>query len=307
MQRTIRLQLTPSPAQATLLAITAQQFTALFNPVCAHGWANSICNGVTLHHATYYPAKSLAPNLVSDLVVQARVKATEALRSAFALRKQQRTVAMPHSSACPPRYNVHKDRLDWQSRTVRMSTTGGRQTIRFEIPNYAAKYTGFPVDSADLIERGGHWWLHVVVTVPTPDVAPSDEVVGVDLGLAQPAVTSKWRFLGKRAWKAREGRVFKLRRALQKQGSKSAKRHLKKLRGKQARFRRDCDHVLSKQIVQSVEPGATIVLENLRDIRSRTKVKKKTKTSRRIHSWSFAHSRIMWSTKPRNGVVRWSW
>ena len=46
--------------------------------------------------------------------------------------------------------------------------------------------------------------------------------------------------------------------------------------------------MLSKQIAASTEPGATIVLENLRDIRSRTKVRRKTKTSRRIHSWSFA-------------------
>uniref|UniRef100_UPI001290D602 RNA-guided endonuclease InsQ/TnpB family protein n=1 Tax=Candidatus Oscillochloris fontis TaxID=2496868 RepID=UPI001290D602 len=56
----------------------------------------------------------------------------------------------------------------------------------------------------------------------------------------------------------------------------------------QARFRRDCDHVLSKQIVQSVQPGATIVLENLTDIRTRSKIRNQTKTSRRVHSWSFA-------------------
>jgi IS605 OrfB family transposase len=142
-------------------------------------------------------------------------------------------------------------------------------------------------DTADLIARDGHWWLHVVVSIPAPEIAPSDEVVGVDLGLAQPAVTSTRRFLGKRAWEAREGRLFKLRRALQKKGSKSAKRHLKKLRGSSARFRRDCDHVLSKQIVMIAAPGATQVLENLTDIRKPTNVKRKTQTSRRIHSWSF--------------------
>ena len=38
----------------------------------------------------------------------------------------------------------------------------------------------------------------------------------------------------------------------------------------------------------SVEPGTTIVLENLKDIRRTTKVKRKTETSRRIHGWSFA-------------------
>lgn len=256
--------------------------------MCELGWEQEITNGVKLHHATYYPLKSVYPELVSDLLVQARVKATETLRSAFALRKAGRSVSCPTSPACPPRYNVHTYRLDWESRTVRLSTTGGRQTVRFEIPSYSAKYAGYPVDTADLIARDGQWWLHVVVTIPVPEIAPSNEVVGVDLGLAQPAVTSNRRFMGKRAWKAREGRLFKLKRALQKKGTKSAKRHLKKLRGKQARFRRDCDHVLSKQIVQSVEPGATLVLENLRDIRKRTKLKKRTETSRRIHSWSFA-------------------
>jgi putative transposase len=292
MQRTIRLQLTPSPNQVALLAATLQQFTLVFNHVCAHGWTNRISNGVTLHHDTYYRSKSLSPELVSDLVVQARVKATEALASAFALQKAGRKVTQPQSHACPPRYNVHTFKLDWESRTVRMSTTGGRQTVRFETPDYSAKYAGSAVDTADLIERDGAWWLHVVVSVPAPEIAPSDAVVGVDLGLAQPAVTSTRQFLGKRAWKAVEGRLFRLKRALQKKGTKSAKRHLKQLRGKQARFRRDCDHVLSKQIVQSAQPGATIVLENLCDIRKRTKVRKKTRTSRRIHAWSFAQLKV---------------
>lgn len=147
---------------------------------------------------------------------------------------------------------------------------------------------GGEVDTADLLERKGKWWLHVVVTLAQPMVEPSDAVVGVDLGLTRPAVTSNNRFLGERAWKAREGRYFKLQRALQKRGTQSAKRHLRRLRGKQARFRRDCDHVLSQQIVQATLPGATIVLEHLRNIRTRTKVRRKTATSRRIHGWSFA-------------------
>ncbi|NTU83095.1 MAG: IS200/IS605 family element transposase accessory protein TnpB [Chloroflexales bacterium] len=154
--------------------------------------------------------------------------------------------------------------------------------------DYCAHYAGYPVDTADLISRDGVWWLHVVVTLPAPEVVPSDEVVGVDLGLVQPAVTSNNQFLGKRAWKDVEGRLFYLKRQLQRKGTRSAKRHLCKLRGKQARFRRDCDHVLSKQIAQAVEPGATIVLENLKEIRKRSKLRKQSKTSRRVHSWSFA-------------------
>lgn len=291
MQRTIRTSLEPSPAQAQQLAETSRQFTAVFNAVCAHGWRERLSNGVALHHATYYPLKADYPDLVSDLHVQARVKATEAVKSALALHKAGRTVTQPHSDACPPRYNLHTYRVDWESRTVRLSLIGGRQTVRFHIPDYSAKYAGYPTDTADLIARDGRWWLHVVVTVPAPDVAPSDAVVGVDLGLSRPAVLSNNRFLGKRAWKANEGRVFKLKRALQQRGTKSAKRHLKRIRHKQARFRRNTDHVLSRQIVQSVAPGATLVLENLKDIRKRTRMRRKTETQRRIHSWSFAQLR----------------
>jgi putative transposase len=282
------LELTPSGAQAAILADTSRHFTAVFNAVCAVGWREQITNGVKLHHATYYPTKAAHPMLVSDLLVQARVKATEAIKSAFALQKKGRTVSMPVSEACPPRYNVHTYTLDWESQTVRMSTTGGRQTIRFNVPVYSAKYAGNPTDTADLIWRHGRWWLHVVVTVPAPDIAPEDQVVGVDLGVVRPAVLSTNQFLGKRAWKAIEGRLFHLKRKLQKKGTKSARRHLKRVRHKQVRFRRNTDHILSKQIVQSVDPGATIVVENLTNIRKRVKGRAQTQTQRRIHGWSFA-------------------
>jgi IS605 OrfB family transposase len=291
MQRTIRIQLEPSPSQMQQLTETSRQFTAVFNAVCAYGWCERLSNGVKLHHATYYPLKADYPDLVSDLHVQARVKATEAVKSALAVQKTSRKVSQPHSDACPPRYNLHTYRVDWESRTVRLSLIGGRQTIRFHIPDYSAKYAGYPTDTADLIEHDGRWWLHVIVTVPAPQIEPTDQVVGVDLGLNRPAVTSTNRFLGQRAWKAIEGRVFKLKRALQKRGTKSAKRHLKLLRHKQARFRRNADHILSKQIVQSAQPGATLVLENLKDIRKRAKMRRKTETQRRIHSWSFAQLR----------------
>jgi len=68
MQRTIRLKLTPSAAQAANLAETSRQFTAVFNAVCAVGWVQHITNGVKLHHATYYPLKADYPALVSDLL-----------------------------------------------------------------------------------------------------------------------------------------------------------------------------------------------------------------------------------------------
>jgi IS605 OrfB family transposase len=143
--------------------------------------------------------------------------------------------------------------------------------------------------------------LHIVVSLPDPAIAASTEVTGIDLGLNRPAVTSNKHFLGVRRWKEQERRIFRLRRKLQAKGTRSAKKHLKKLSGKLLRQRRDHDHVLSKRIVQNATPGSTIVIENLTHIRLRAKMKRHTDTQRRLHSWSFAqfHSFLSYKAAER--------
>jgi len=268
------------------------------------GWDAEIGNATKLHYFVYYPVKHAHPTLVSDLVNQARVKAAEAVKSALALKRKGLRFTQPRSLGCPPRYNKNTYRLDWDSQTVNLSTTGGRQMIRFSVPAYGVKYIGGSPDSADLIRRDGVWWLHAVVSVPAPEITPTDDVVGVDLGLAQPAVTSTTRFLGKKAWRNLEARRFKQRRALQAKATKNAKCRLKMMRRQQARFRRDCDHVLSKRIVQATPAGGTIVLENLTNIRSRVKTRKGPQ-ARRVHGWSFEQIRsfIVYKAEERGCTV----
>ena len=60
--------------------------------------------------------------------------------------------------------------------------------------------------------------------------------------------------------------------------------------GKVNCFRRDCGHVLSRRIVDSVETGTVIVVEDLTHIRARVK-QRGGAARRRLHSWSFAQLR----------------
>jgi putative transposase len=308
MDRTVKILLQPKSEQATALHETIAQFTRCYNVVCAYGWQHNEKNGVKLHHATYYDTKALCPTLVSDLLIQARVKATETLKSAFTWKAKKearypkqvekakkqnkpipafRPVLCPESKQCAVRYNVHTYRLNWSTSSVRVSTTQGKMNIPFTVPNFSSQYRGCKVATADLLSRNGKFWLHVVVEVPAPVVEQNALVVGVDLGLNRPAVTSDRQFLGNRHWKEVDRRRFRLRRTLQSKGTKSAKRHLKKLSGRSLRFHRDCDHVLSKRIVQHTSPGATLVLENLTNIRDHVQHRKGI-GQRRMHGWSFA-------------------
>jgi putative transposase len=307
----VRILLHPTPEQMISLKETLAQFTQAFNLVCAYGWQHREKNGVKLHHATYYQTKAACPGLVSDHLIQARVKATEALKGAFTWQRKHeasyqkkvakakkkgkplptfKPVRKPQSKLCSVRYNVHTYSLNWNTQTVRVSTTQGKMTIPFTVPHFSAHYAGYKIATADLIHRKGKCWLHVVVSVPEPLVPKGTQVIGVDLGLSRPAVTSTRQFLGSKHWKEVDRRYFRLRRKLQSNGSKNAKRHLNKLSRKQARFHRDTDHVLSKSIVQHATPGSTIVFENLTNIRENSTIGKSRKNDnkRRLHAWSFA-------------------
>src|SRR5487761_1688845 len=126
MDRTLVIQLTPTPEQARLLQQTLQAHTACFNEVARTGFETGCSNGVELHKATYYPLRTQYPNLPAQLVCAARVKATEAVKSALTWQKKHaarypklrarakqrgkepppfKPVRCPHSACAPIRYD----------------------------------------------------------------------------------------------------------------------------------------------------------------------------------------------------------
>lgn len=324
MQRTIKLALNPTTKQVTILLDTLHEHADCFNVVTAYGFTNEQRNGVELHKATYYPLRAAHPRLPAQLVCSARVRATEAVKSALTRKRQGRKVSCPHSELPPIRYDARSYRVLPDRNTVSLSTVEGRMVLPISVPTYAERTlslaTGF--DSADLIYRKGRFWLHLVVTLPAPDPVDNGQaeaearprqggvrlrrirrVVGIDLGIKRPAVLSTNLFLGSRYWREVEARYFRLKRKLQAKGTKSAKRHLRRLSGKVNRFRLDCDHVLSRRIVDSVEPGTTLVFENLDDIRSRVRQRHGAQ-NRRLHSWSYRQLRAFTTYKAEEKAVR---
>ena len=138
MDRTVRAVLAVTPEQSETLLRTAKQFTEVFNSVCALGWRQREGGAYTLQRFCYHDNKAAWPELVSDLHIQCLHKAAESLKSAFALQKAGRKVGCPSSTLCPPRYNRHTFRVDWQQGVVNLSTVAGRMLLPFRLPPYAA-------------------------------------------------------------------------------------------------------------------------------------------------------------------------
>lgn len=286
MHRTVRLVLQPTTEQAEALKQTAEQYAAAFDCVAKVGFEKHITNGVTLHHETYFPLREQYPQLPAQLVCLARVKATEAVKSAFALKKKGRKVSAPTMKTRSMRLDDKTYRL--LQGEVSVSSVVGRLRIPYLSNPHADKWLSVAISTAtaDLVYRKGKLCLHVVLNVPDKIFIPNGNVIGVDLGVNRPAVTSDAKFHGERRWKEVDRRYFRLKRRLQAKGTKSAKKHLKKLSGKVQRFRRDCDHVISRKIVDSVDTGTVIAVEKLTGIRGRVR-QRKGKQQRKLHGWSF--------------------
>jgi putative transposase len=150
------------------------------------------------------------------------------------------------------------------------------------------------------------FYLLVSLEVETPDPTPEihKQIVGVDVGLRYLAVTSNTKgdctFFSGKCVRAKANHYARLRKRLQKKGTRSATRRLVAISGRERRLKQDANHVVSKRIVTH-HPNSLIGLEHLTDIRDRTKRRKGKKASKKqrkanatYSKWSFAelHSMI---------------
>ncbi len=149
---------------------------------------------------------------------------------------------------------------------------------------------------ADLVYRKGKLYLFVSVDVPDGSPIEPKDWLGVDLGVRNIAFDSDGKsYTGTAVEKVRQ-RHQQLRSVLQSAGTKSAKRHLKRLSGREARFRSNTNHIVSKCIVAKAKGTARgIALEDLTHIRERATVRK---SQRSMHSgWSFFQLRAFLAYK----------
>lgn len=290
MQRVIKVKLLANEREQALFGKTIAQYSACFNHVARESWETRTTNGVELHRETYYPLRQQYPQLPSQLVISAREKAREAVKSALARLKRGKRATCPHTSRTAVRYDARSYTFSPERGELSLSTTGGRLRLGVSVPEYFRPYlrNRLGLDSADLVQYdNGTLWMHVVVTLPDPPIpAETGKVVGVDVGISRIAVSSDGEFFDGKRVKEHAREFFRLRRALQAKGTKSARRHLKRLRRQENRFRRDVNHRVSKLLVASLPPGSTIVMENLTDIRERVKARRQQR--RELHNWPFA-------------------
>jgi putative transposase len=136
--------------------------------------------------------------------------------------------------------------------------------------------------------RDGGYYLHVPIVEDAPEPIPAEDFIGVDLGIANIATDSEGTIHAGADVETVRKKHNLQRKRLGRKGTKGAHRKMRRIKNKEARFRRHQNHVISKEIVQTAKrTGCGIGLENLRGIRERVTARGGD-AKNRLGSWGFA-------------------
>jgi len=279
--RTIKLKLNIPESK---MLPTIQAYTKAYNLVSQQGWVDKDYNAISLHHKTYKLVRKQF-NLPSQLAISARTKAVESLKSVKIRLKKKQKISCPTSKQCSIRYDKNSITILFDKELISLLTIEGRKKYPIQIPKYFKQYITWNKCSADLFIRNHTVFLNIVVSTEKTNIPKTDHYIGIDRGIKKIAVTSEKQFFSGSKIKHITDKYERLKSNLQSKGTKSAKRHLKKLSKKVNRFRRDANHCITKQIVESVNEGSTIILEDLTGIRQNVKLRKKQRTE--LNKWNF--------------------
>ena len=319
-----KLKLHTTPEQFQALRHTQLAYRDALNFVSRYAYAHGkMSNKVGLQDGTYTNLRQqfgLPSQMACSVPRQVgatykglwtKVKQNAQARQDNRTKKRYKGLDHPPKYVSPTLiYQYGKDYSFKRETHVSILTLDGRVSV---------PYTGYRKHVA-LIQEGAEigaaqlWYdkpkklFYLIVTLeietadPTPDMHKS--IVGVDVGIRYFAVASNTKgectFYSGKSIVPKANHYARMRKRLQRKGTRSATRRLMAISKRERRLKQDANHVVSRRIVECY-PQSLIGLEHLTNIRERTRRKKGKKASvkqrkanARHSKWAFAelHSMI---------------
>jgi putative transposase len=287
MKLTLQTQLFPSREQAEALEATMRAFNAGADWLAGEAFAAKTANKIALQKIHY--------TLLRDrfgLSAQMAVRCIAQVCEAYKRDKTKRPHFRPLASMPFDQRMMSFKGLD----RVSLLTLTGRVIVPLVMGRYQTDRFTAAVGQCDLVRRrDGKWFLLVTVDLPDGTKPHTTDFLGVDLGVANIAATSDGDLHSGDGIEVCRQRYATARRSLQRSAAgrqrkgrrpKSIRRKLRAISGREARFRKDVNHCISKTLVATAKgTGRGIALEELTGIRDRIRLRKRQRA--RVHGWSF--------------------
>lgn len=279
MKLTAKVELLTTPEQHAALLATLERANEACNYLSQLAWDTKTFRQFSLHKLGYYAVRERF-GLSAQMAVRCEAKVADA----YKLDRKTLRAFKPHGAIA---YDSRI--LKWKLNTFSVSiwTLGGREEMLFSTGPKQLELLKFQRGESDLVYLRGKFYLLATCDIPEPTPEDVEGFLGVDFGIAQIATDSEGRTYSGSHIKSVRHRHRRLRTRLQRKGTKSAKRKLKKLSGKERRFAKDANHVVAKSIVATAKRNRqAIALEQLKGIRARVRARKPQRAT--LHSWAFS-------------------
>jgi IS605 OrfB family transposase len=188
--------------------------------------------------------------------------------------KREKLKRLPQKVRLQARYNAHTFKF-YPEKTVSLTTANGRQKFHVYIPDYFKQYLTGTYTSAQLIVKKGQAFLNIQSEIDGNAIDTNSRILGIDRGILNIVTCEDNTFVNAKHLRAVKGEYRYLKAKLQSLGTRSAKRKLQKLAGRERRFVLDTNHCISKMLVN--KPYGIYVLEELH-------IERKKKNGRRFNS-----------------------
>jgi IS605 OrfB family transposase len=279
MDLTLQIRLLPDAEQTQSLRATVERFNEAANWLAAELFGRQLANRIEAQRLYYRDLRDKF-----GLTAQTAILVIRRVCEAYKRDKSMRPKFRKHAAIT---YDLRVLRFIGLDK-VNLWTLPGRLTIPIMIGKYQAERFTLAKGQSDLVlRRDGKWFLLVTVRVPDGTPIPTTDFLGVDLGVANIATDSDGvQYSGEAVEKVRRKHNLQ-RKRLQRRNTKGAKKKLRRVAGKEARFRRHENHVIAKRVVESAKgTDRGVALEDLRGIRERITAWG-TDARNRLSGWSF--------------------
>jgi IS605 OrfB family transposase len=277
--RTVVCKLAPTPAQQRDIDATLKAFAAGCEFAADTARSIGSTNKVKVQAAGYREIRKRF-GLSANLAIRAIARACNALK----------VPAKMHSTFEPTSIDYDQrifSFIEWNW-TFGLTILSGRVKIATALGDYQrGLLKGRKPTSATLVKRrDGNYFLHVRIKDEAPDPIKPKGCIGVDMGVKNLATTDDGENFSGEGVEACRRRHARIRKTCQQTGTKRAKRRLHKTRMREARFRANQNHIISKQIVAKAKGTANAIgVEDLAGIGSRTTARKADRS--RLKGWAF--------------------
>lgn len=253
------------PALRTLL----EWHRLAFNEAAKQQFGEPKCSIVVLHSKTYRQFRQANPHIPAQVIIRGEQECLSAYRS-IKSNKQKITAPIEKkrlSMRLDKRLYSHKKGDKY---SIGITTASGRKQFGFAIyPRLKELLDKYP-HADPLIYKDDGGFLCISFTFDAKvEKLKQKLALGVDLGIRVAAACSDGRLIIDKKYNKEKRKLRYLKRQLQSCGTKSARRHLRKIRRKEANKARNQTHLLANEVLKT--SADTIALEDLKDIKARRK------------------------------------